>query len=86
MTELARPLSMWLPGVMQHLVVLERCGVVTSTKRGRVRTCSLEPLSLVPVEHDTIVVERRFAAPPHRVFAAWVEPEGRDRWDVPGDG
>ncbi len=50
-TELARPLSMSLPAVMQHLVVLERCGVVTSTKRGRVRTCSLEPLSLVPVEH-----------------------------------
>jgi len=38
------------------------------------------------VEPDTIVVERRFAAPPRRVFAAWVEPEGRDRWDVPGDG
>ena len=36
------------------------------------------------VEHDTIVVERRFSASPARVFAAWVEPEGRDRWDVPG--
>ncbi|MEJ7719659.1 MAG: metalloregulator ArsR/SmtB family transcription factor [Ilumatobacteraceae bacterium] len=50
-TELARPLSMSLPGVMQHLVVLERCGVVSSTKRRRVRTCSLEPAALVPVEH-----------------------------------
>lgn len=37
------------------------------------------------VEHDTIVVERRLAAGPNRVFAAWVEPNGRDRWDVPGD-
>ena len=38
------------------------------------------------VEHDTIVVERRYAASPQRVYQAWVEPEGRDRWDVPGHG
>jgi len=38
------------------------------------------------VEHDTIVVERRYEASPGRVFAAWVEPDGRSRWDVPGEG
>lgn len=38
------------------------------------------------VEHETIVVERRYAASPSRVYGAWVEPTGRDRWDVPGDG
>ncbi|MEU3625470.1 transcriptional regulator [Amycolatopsis coloradensis] len=41
--ELARPLSMSLPAVMQHLQVLEACGLVRSEKAGRVRTCHLEP-------------------------------------------
>jgi uncharacterized protein YndB with AHSA1/START domain len=35
--------------------------------------------------HDTIVIERRYAASPARVFAAWSDPVARDRWDVPGD-
>ncbi|MDB5393353.1 MAG: hypothetical protein JWM91_859 [Rhodospirillales bacterium] len=37
------------------------------------------------VVHDTIVIERRFAVSPARVFAAWSDPNARDRWDVPGD-
>jgi len=37
------------------------------------------------VVHDTIVLERRFAASPARVFNAWSDPVARDRWDVPGD-
>jgi len=37
------------------------------------------------VVHDTIVIERRFAVTPARVFAAWADPVARDRWDVPGD-
>jgi len=37
------------------------------------------------VVHDTIVIERRFAASPMQVFAAWADPVARDRWDVPGD-
>lgn len=41
--ELARPLDMSLPGVLQHLQVLERSGVVKSRKEGRVRTCHLNP-------------------------------------------
>jgi DNA-binding transcriptional ArsR family regulator len=41
--ELAQPLSMSLPAVMQHLQVLEACGLVRSEKAGRVRTCHLEP-------------------------------------------
>ena len=46
--ELARPLAMSLPAVMQHLAVLEGCGLVTSEKAGRVRTCRLEPDRLGP--------------------------------------
>src|SRR3954464_7139931 len=41
--ELAAPLDMSLPSVMQHLDVLQRSGLVCSEKVGRVRTCRLEP-------------------------------------------
>jgi DNA-binding transcriptional ArsR family regulator len=42
-SELAAPLEMALPTVMQHLGVLQRSGLVRSEKVGRVRTCRLEP-------------------------------------------
>src|SRR5476649_283683 len=45
-SELARPLPMSLPSVMQHLDVLESAGLVRSEKTGRVRTCSIEPQTL----------------------------------------
>ena len=48
--ELARPLSMSLPAVLQHLQALESSGLVTSEKRGRVRTCRLEPKALAAAE------------------------------------
>jgi DNA-binding transcriptional ArsR family regulator len=41
--ELAGPLEMSLPAVMQHIRVLEECGLVASEKVGRVRTCRIEP-------------------------------------------
>jgi len=42
-SELAEPLTMSLPAVMQHIQVLEACHLVRSEKVGRVRTCRLEP-------------------------------------------
>ncbi len=45
-SELAKPLSMSLPGVVQHLAVLEAAGLVSSEKVGRVRTCRIEPEAL----------------------------------------
>jgi DNA-binding transcriptional ArsR family regulator len=45
-SELARPLAMSLPAVMQHLAVLEGSGLVVSEKIGRVRTCRIEPRAL----------------------------------------
>ena len=39
--ELAAPFDMALPSFMQHMQVLETCGLVRSTKRGRVRTFQL---------------------------------------------
>jgi DNA-binding transcriptional ArsR family regulator len=49
-SELARPLSISLPAVVQHLHVLEGSGVVRSQKAGRVRTCEIEPLALSAAE------------------------------------
>src|SRR6516162_1295129 len=49
-SELARPLAISLPAVVQHLHVLEASGVVRSHKVGRVRTCEIEPLALSVAE------------------------------------
>jgi DNA-binding transcriptional ArsR family regulator len=49
-SDLARPLSISLPAVMQHLAVLESSGLVVSEKIGRVRTCRVEPRALSLVE------------------------------------
>ena len=45
-SELARPLPMSLPSVMQHLGVLEAAGLVRTEKVGRVRNCSMVPEAL----------------------------------------
>jgi DNA-binding transcriptional ArsR family regulator len=50
-SELAQPLAMSLPAVMQHLQVLEASGLVRSEKVGRVRTCRIEPVPLRTAEH-----------------------------------
>ena len=49
-SELAAPLDMSLPAVLQHLAVLEGSGLVTSEKAGRVRTCRLETAALRTAE------------------------------------
>jgi DNA-binding transcriptional ArsR family regulator len=49
-SELARPLSISLPAVVQHLHVLEGSGLVRSHKTGRVRTCEIEPIALSTAE------------------------------------
>lgn len=45
-SDLARPLDMSLSAVVQHLAVLESCGLVSSEKVGRTRTCRLESAGL----------------------------------------
>ncbi|MGZ3423135.1 MAG: ArsR/SmtB family transcription factor, partial [Polyangiales bacterium] len=49
-SELAKPLPMSLPSVMQHLQLLEDSGLVRSVKVGRVRTCHLQQAALKKVE------------------------------------
>lgn len=41
-SELARPLTMSLAAVVQHVQALEASGVIRTTKAGRVRTCTLD--------------------------------------------
>jgi DNA-binding transcriptional ArsR family regulator len=57
-TTLAAPLPMSLPAVVQHLQVLENCGLVASEKVGRVRTCRLDLDRLGSVQ-DWIDARRR---------------------------
>lgn len=49
-SELARPLSMSLAAVVQHVQVLEACGLISSKKVGRTRTCRLNQVALSTVE------------------------------------
>ncbi len=56
-SDLAKPLSMSLPAVVQHLHVLEQSGLVRTKKVGRVRTCTVETKMLRTVEQW--VTERR---------------------------
>lgn len=57
-SELARPFDMALPSFLQHLDVLEKVGLVTSTKEGRVRTYRLTPEPLQAVE-DWMTTQRQ---------------------------
>jgi DNA-binding transcriptional ArsR family regulator len=49
-SELAQPLRMSLPAVLQHLQILEASGLVRSAKQGRVRTCHIQQPALQAVE------------------------------------
>ena len=49
-SELARPLPMSLPAVLQHLKALEESGLVSTEKKGRARTAKLEGSTLGAAE------------------------------------
>ncbi|MFL5907468.1 MAG: ArsR/SmtB family transcription factor [Solirubrobacterales bacterium] len=42
-SELAAPFDISLPAISKHLSVLERAGLITREREGRVRRCHLEP-------------------------------------------
>jgi DNA-binding transcriptional ArsR family regulator len=56
-SELAEPLAMSLAAVVQHVQVLEACGVVKTEKVGRTRVCRIEPAAMTAAEHW--ITERR---------------------------
>lgn len=45
-SRLAVPFGITLAAVVQHLQVLEECGLVQTEKHGRVRTCRTQPAGL----------------------------------------
>jgi DNA-binding transcriptional ArsR family regulator len=45
-SDLAKPFDLTLAAVVQHIQVLEECGLIASEKVGRVRTCRIEPAGL----------------------------------------
>jgi len=49
-SQLAEPFAMALPSFLQHLKVLEACGLVRSQKSGRIRTYRLSPEPLQAAE------------------------------------
>lgn len=49
-SDLAKPLDISLAAVLQHVQVLEQCGLVHSAKVGRVRTCKLRERGLTVIE------------------------------------
>jgi DNA-binding transcriptional ArsR family regulator len=49
-SELAAPLPISLPAVLQHLKALEASGLVASQKAGRIRTVRLQPAVLSAAE------------------------------------
>jgi len=77
LTQLAEPLGITLPGVAQHLAVLEEAGLVRTEKRGRFRHCELDRAALGRVERW--MRERRIAAADRldrlEAYLAATEPE-----------
>lgn len=49
-SELGKPLNMSLAAVLQHVQILEACGLIRSTKLGRTRTCSINAVVLRSAE------------------------------------
>jgi DNA-binding transcriptional ArsR family regulator len=63
-SELAEPLDMTLSAVMQHLGVLEECGLIRTRKEGRRRICALDSPGISTLEdwiaHRRAEWDRRF--------------------------
>jgi DNA-binding transcriptional ArsR family regulator len=49
-SQLAEPLAMSLAAVVQHVQVLEACGLVKTEKVGRTRMCQIEPAAITAAE------------------------------------
>ncbi|MBN8891926.1 MAG: transcriptional regulator [Rhodospirillales bacterium 70-18] len=82
-SDLARPLAMSLPAVMQHLALLEASGLVVSEKTGRVRTCRIEPLAMRQAEEWIQARRREWVARLDRLGAYLNELQGKGGGDGP---
>jgi DNA-binding transcriptional ArsR family regulator len=63
-SHLAPPLQVSLPAVIQHLQILEQCGLVHTEKQGRTRICHLDPNGLAQaqqwLQERRVLWQRRF--------------------------
>ncbi|TSE12890.1 helix-turn-helix transcriptional regulator [Mesorhizobium intechi] len=82
-SQLAAPFGMTFAAVLQHLQVLEACGLIRSEKIGRVRTCRIEPGGLAPLADW--ITERRIPAERHldRLGQILAEPDPSPRSQSP---
>jgi DNA-binding transcriptional ArsR family regulator len=80
-SELGRPLDMSLAAVLQHVQVLEACGLIRSRKLGRTRTCSINPAGLRSAESwitdRRSMVERRLDRLGEYLAEAADQPDAR---------
>jgi DNA-binding transcriptional ArsR family regulator len=60
-SDLAKPFAMALPTFLQHLQILEKHGLVTSKKMGRVRTCALNGDKIDEVRSWLDIQEKQWA-------------------------
>jgi len=79
-SDLARPLRMSLPAVLQHLKALEAGGLVRSRKQGRVRTVSIEPATMSAAEDWFADMRRQWEAQADRLeaYLAIMQNEGEN--------
>src|SRR6195256_5631649 len=82
-SELARPFSLKLPGMMKHLDILSDAGLITRTKTGRTRSV---PLSVGPMREGIECLKRYELLWTERVDAlvAFVEEDGERCRRAPG--
>ena len=81
-SQLAEPFGMTFAAVLQHLQVLEACGLIRSDKVGRVRTCRIGPGGLGPLADW--IAERRIPAERHldrlgQILAEADPPKAQDQ-------
>ncbi len=76
--DLAAPFDMALPSFMQHLKVLEDCGLMTSDKKGRVRICSIRPEDLGAAEEWLARCRARWEGRLDRLDAYLAELQKKD--------
>ena len=80
---LAEPFDMALPSFIQHLQVLEQCGLITSKKRGRVRWCRLVQPRFTEAADWMQAERRRWAERLDRLEAYLDNPQAKDADDDP---
>jgi DNA-binding transcriptional ArsR family regulator len=76
-SRLAAPLDITLAAVVQHLQVLEDCGLVRTEKVGRTRTCHLEPGGLSVIEQWIDARRSTWERRLDRLGDLFAEPDGK---------